>query len=328
MKSQSIGYLKMKRVAVLMLTLCLMTFNLYAQEETFNIDRSHSVIAFSIKIAGGFSEVEGSFTDFKGSATVESGDYTLKSANVEIQATSINTGTEGRDNHLRTDDFFDVENFPTITFNSTGVAQSGADYEVEGDFTMHGVTKRITIPFKRSHEPAMVWIFGVPNIIYEGATTVDRETFGIKATARWNSIVAATGDMAMSDEVTIRLKIITRGQSPVQVLTKAVTEGGVEGFMEAYNMQEQKYPGEDIFSENTFPSVGRGLRRQKNNPAIVEVYKIWVEKYPESSNAHYSLGEAYMTVEDAKSAKKQFKKSLELDPNNEDAKTQLAKMDE
>ena len=156
------------------LTFCLFVYTTSAQEETFNIDRAHSVIGFSVKIAGGFSEVEGAFNYFKVSSNVEAETYKLKNGNVEIKVTSINTGNEGRDNHLRTDDFFDVENYPTITFNSTNIVQKGLDDEIKGDFTMHGITNRITIPSKRSHAEKMVWIFGRPYIIYEGALALDR----------------------------------------------------------------------------------------------------------------------------------------------------------
>lgn len=317
------------RIAIILIsTFYLFSYSTYAQEETFDIDRSHSVIGFSIKIAGGFSEVEGAFNDFKVSSTVEAETYRLKNINVEIQATSINTGNERRDNHLRTDDFFDVENYPTITFISTNIAQNDVDYEIKGDFTMHGITKRITIPFKRTHEEKMVWIFGNPNIIYEGAFTVDRTDYDIKATARWNSIVAATGDMAMSDEVNIRLKIITRGESPAQVLAEAASKDGGVGFNTAYETLEEKFPDADIFDENLFSSVGRSLARQENNKAIVDVYQIWIEKYPDSSRAHYSLGQAYVTAEEPKLAKKQFKKALDIDPANEEAKNQLAKLED
>jgi len=193
---------------------------------------------------------------------------------------------------------------------------------------MHGITNRITIPFKRTHNDKMVWIFGSPNIIYEGSHTLDRTDYDIKATTRWNSIIAATGDMAMSDEVSIRLKIITRGESPARALAQAASKDGAAGFTETYSMLEAKYPDADIFDENLFSSVGRSLSRQKNNKAIVEVYQIWIDKYPESSRAHYSLGQAYVNIEETKLAKKQFKKALELDPQNEDAKDQLAKLDD
>ncbi len=316
----------MSSFSAIVIAVGFISFSVVAQDETFNIDRSHSVVGFSIKIAGGFSEVEGSFDDFKGSAIVDPGTYKLKSVNVEIQASSINTGVERRDNHLKSDDFFDVENYPTIEFNSVSVAQSGVDYDIEGDFTMHGITKRITIPFKRSHQENMIWIFGDPNIIFEGSLTVNREDYGIKATGRWNSIVEASGDLAMSDEVSIRLKIITKGESPTRALTTAVIKEGKDGFNKAWGTLEKKYEGVELLNENTFGSVARGLRRQKNNQAIVDVYEIWVEKYPESTNAHFNLGQAYVTIEEAKLAKKQFKKALSIDPENKTAEEELAKL--
>ena len=92
-------------------------------------------------------------------------------------------------------------------------------------------------------------------------------------------------------------------------------------------MLEEKYPDADIFNENLFSSVGRSLARQQNDKAILEVYQIWVDKYPKSSKAHYSLGQSYVKAEELKLAKKQFKKAVELDPANEEAKTELAKLD-
>jgi len=184
----------------------------------------------------------------------------------------------------------------------------------------------MTIPFTRSHKEPMVWIFGEPNIIYVGTTTLSREEFKIKATSRWNSIVEATGDLAMSDEVSVRLKFITKGENPVRVLTAAVTDGGGAAFNKAYDELQAKYKGVEIFDEGTFGSVARQLGRQQNNQGIVQVYQIWVEKYPGSSNAHFSLGQAYLAVEDTKMAKKSFKKAVDLDPSNKEAKTELDKL--
>ena len=134
--------------------------------------------------------------------------------------------------------------------------------------------------------------------------------------------------MAMSDEVSIRLKIITRGENPAQILAEAISKDGGVGFTEASEKLKKKYPETDIFNENLFSSVGRILARQENNKVMVEVFQLWIDKYPNSSRAYYSLGQAYVTVEELKLAKKQFKKALDIDPENEDAKNQLTKLNE
>ena len=110
------------------------------------------------------------------------------------------------------------------------------------------------------------------------------------------------------------------------VSIKQLAEEGKDGFNETWGQLEKKYKGVELFSENTFGSVARGLRRQKNNQAIVKVYEIWVEKYPESSNAHFNLGKAYVAIEETKLAKKEFKKALAIDPENKAAEEELSKL--
>src|SRR5262245_61824658 len=84
----------------------------------YPIDMNHSNVGFSVPIMGGLSKVRGKFTDFTVNLTNDEKDITKSSVSVVIKATSINTGIDGRDRHLRTADFFDVEQFPEITFQS------------------------------------------------------------------------------------------------------------------------------------------------------------------------------------------------------------------
>ena len=79
-------------------------------------------------------------------------------------------------------------------------------------------------------------------------------------------------------------------------------------------------------NEGVFSGIARGFGRQDNNEGIVGVYEIWTEKYPESVNAHLSLAKAYITVENTKEAKASFKKALKVDPDNEEAKAGLDKL--
>jgi len=116
----------------------------------FAVDTAHSNIGFSVPIAGGLAQVSGKFSDFKVDLNFDETDITKSTVETTIKASSIDTGIERRDAHLRNPDFFDTEKFPEIKFKSKSIAKKGKGMTITGDFTMHGVTKEITFPFLMS----------------------------------------------------------------------------------------------------------------------------------------------------------------------------------
>ncbi len=114
--------------------------------EIYQIDKSHSSVGFSIRHL--VSRTSGNFTEFSGTITYDPAHPEQTAAEATIQTTSINTDNERRDNHLRGPDFFDIEKYPTITFKSTSAKKEGDKIMLTGDFTMHGVTKSITLPIE------------------------------------------------------------------------------------------------------------------------------------------------------------------------------------
>lgn len=172
----------------------------FAQTQTFGVDKNHSSAQF--KIRHFTSNVTGQFRDFDAVANLDRANPTKSSIEFTIQATSVDTGAEGRDKHLRSADFFDVEKFPTITFKSTSIAATGKDqYNVTGDFTMHGVTKRITLPvsflgFAKTQRGDKAG--------FELETTLNRKDYGIE----WNRALDEGGFMLSDDvKVTIDLEL-------------------------------------------------------------------------------------------------------------------------
>jgi len=113
----------------------------------YSVDANHSTVGFSIPILDGVSSVRGKFTDFKVDINFDETAFTKSSVSATIKAASIDTGVEGRDKHLRTADFFDVAKYPEITFQSTRIVKRGKNFVAIGTFTMHGVSKAISIPF-------------------------------------------------------------------------------------------------------------------------------------------------------------------------------------
>lgn len=130
----------MKRVVLALAAIALLGSQVRA--EVYTVDPNHSSVAFKIKHVVG--KVSGNFTKFAGTFNYDSAHLDKASAEAMIDATSINTGIEKRDNHLRTPDFFDVQKYPTINFKSTSVSDVQANKaKLHGDLTMHGVTKPV-----------------------------------------------------------------------------------------------------------------------------------------------------------------------------------------
>jgi polyisoprenoid-binding protein YceI len=145
--------------------------------DTYKIDSVHSETGFKIRHL--VSKVNGRFAKFEGTIVVDTKDITKSSVNVTIDAPSITTGNDKRDEHLRTPDFFDVAKYPTITFKSTAVKEvAKGKLEVTGSFTLHGVTKTIVIPISNNGTtPGMA-----PNTViagFEGSVKINRSEYGM-----------------------------------------------------------------------------------------------------------------------------------------------------
>ncbi|SNU01475.1 Polyisoprenoid-binding protein YceI [Ruaniaceae bacterium KH17] len=170
---------------------------------TYVLDPSHTEIGFVTRHAM-VTKVRGSFTDFSGTATTGTN---LEGAKIEvaINVDSIDTRSADRDAHLRSADFFDIENFPQITFTSTSIEASdiaGDDevLRVTGDLTIKDVTKPVTIEFEYAGE--VVDAFGNTRVGLEGSVQVLRSEFGLT----WNVALEA-GGVLVSDKVTLQFEI-------------------------------------------------------------------------------------------------------------------------
>ncbi|MBB1155515.1 MULTISPECIES: YceI family protein [Amycolatopsis] len=167
---------------------------------TYTIDGSHSRIGFVARHAM-VTKVRGSFNEFEGSFTLDGENPANSSANVTIQTKSVDTRNADRDGHLRTNDFLSVEQFPTITFTSTGIKQTGEDtFDVTGDLTVKDVTKQVTIPFEfggAAKDP-----FGNDRVGFEGSTTINRSDYGVTFNA-----ALETGGVLVSDKITLEFEI-------------------------------------------------------------------------------------------------------------------------
>ena len=146
------------------------------------------------------TKVRGSFEDFAGQATIDGANPQNSSLDVTIQAASVNTRNADRDGHVRSADFFDVENYPSLTFKGTDFVINGDVVEVTGDLTIKDVTKSVTFPLE--YQGAAKDPFGNIRIGFEGSTVVTRSDFGLT----WNAALE-TGGVLVSDKVTLEFEV-------------------------------------------------------------------------------------------------------------------------
>lgn len=167
---------------------------------TYNLDKAHSFIGFKVKHMG-LVEVPGFFRDFTGTIIYDAKDPSKSSVEFAAKATSVDTGVGGRDNHLRSPDFFEVEKFPELTFKSTKVEKKGRGWVMTGDFTLKGVTKSLSIPFNvAGFLPADQRSGGKMGVTAE--TTINRRDYGVNYGSNMPN-----GTAMLSDDVKISLEV-------------------------------------------------------------------------------------------------------------------------
>jgi polyisoprenoid-binding protein YceI len=168
--------------------------------QTWQIDTTHSSIGFTVRHMV-VAKVHGTFGKFSGSLTLNTEALTTASTEVEIDTASIDTGVEGRDNHLRSADFLDVERFPQLRFRSQRVEQVGKDrYRLVGQLTIRDVTREVVLETEflgQMKDP-----FGNQRLAFSAQTRIDRKDFGLT----WNKALE-TGGVLVGESVDILLDV-------------------------------------------------------------------------------------------------------------------------
>ena len=168
--------------------------------DTYEIDPAHTSVQFSIRHMM-ISNVRGEFTKLSGKATGDVANPTAASVEATIDATSVDTRNEKRDEHLRSPDFLDTAKFPTMTFKSTKVAKAGDAWKLHGDLTLHGVTKPVVLDVTNVTPPTKdPW--GNTRIGAQATTKINRQDFGIV----FNKTLDG-GGVLVGDEISITIDV-------------------------------------------------------------------------------------------------------------------------
>ena len=171
----------------------------------YKLDESHTQVGFKIKHLV-ISTVSGRFNKFSGGFKFDPQTGKLDDLKVSIEAASIDTNEPERDKHLKSADFFDVEKFPKLTFDSKKIlTKAGKPTQIEGDLTIHGVKKAVTLDVDYKGSATDPW--GNESVAFEASTSVNRKDFGLK----WNKSLDKGGVMIADD-----VKIVIEGEATLQ----------------------------------------------------------------------------------------------------------------
>jgi polyisoprenoid-binding protein YceI len=165
---------------------------------TWTVDAAHSHVGFTVRHMV-VSKVRGSFDKFDAKVTIA--DEPLQSSvEATIDLASINTGDEGRDGHVKGGDFFDIEQFPTMDFKSTGIRPNGSDYLLDGELTIKGVTKPVTLELEFNGVTKDPW--GGTRAGFSASGEVNRGDYGISYNA-----ALETGGVLIGEKLKIEIEI-------------------------------------------------------------------------------------------------------------------------
>lgn len=163
----------------------------------WRIDTNHSELSFRVRHF--VSRVRGTFGTWEGTVTAEPGAWADGAVEVTVQTASVDTQHERRDTHLRSADFFDVANHPTMTFRSRAAALEGSRLRLEGDLTIRGVTRPVVLEGEFLGEQGN-------RAGFSASTTVNRLDYGL----RWNRIVDGSGMLGDDVEISVVVALVRR----------------------------------------------------------------------------------------------------------------------
>jgi len=301
--------------------------------QIYAIDRGHSYVGFSIRYMG-FAKVRGRFSEFSGAIRFDENNVGATSATVRIDVNSLNTEHEWRDKDLKSDQWFDAEEFPDISFHSKRAEKTSVGFDIVGDLTIRDVAKEVRLVMD-DFSGVMKDIRDDTQLIFVGHTTIRRKEFGVMGD-RWSKI--KEGITGVADEVEIELTILAKQinesnarnrvrntERPPGKVYKAIFEDGLEEGLERFD-ELKKVPESEI-QESVLNAVGYLLLKEGRVNDAIAVFQHNIDVFPEHTDLYESLGEAYAVKKDWKRAAECYQLALEGDPSSVRAVEMLRHID-
>lgn len=285
----------------------------------FRVDAAHSRVAFSIGFLG--HAVRGQFDDVQGTivyAPTSSGTLERSAVTIAIATRGINTGSAHRDEHLRSADFFDAAKYPVILFQSRTIVPSSDGYVMTGVLAMHGVTRVVTIPFRTASPTPAQDPHGSSLVFFTGALRLARMDFGIRGGSTYNDWFDTIRSATMGDSVDITLEIdgwatdFDRSHRHDGAVGK-IEKDGVASVVGGSRAMRAKDPSALKDAEWEFDQVGWALLARGRTADAFELFKLNVDLYPRSADAHAALARAYEVAGARDSAATAAALALKLD---------------
>lgn len=291
----------------------------------YPIEASHSYVGFNVKYMG-FAMVRGRFAGFNGTVYYDAKNLEKTSVTVSIDVSTIDTDNDWRDNDLKSANWFDVEKFPKMQFQSTSAIETSNGLIIEGLLTIKDVTKSVTLNMSKG-SGVLKDVRGDAQIIFTGNLTIDRTEYNV-AGERWSQL--KEGITAVENEVQIELSILGKQikeanfrnwvrnpESPQGKIFQAIKSDGIDKGLELF----ESMLANDSLEINTsaLNIVGYMLLKSEDIDAAITVFEKNKETFPEEANVYDSLAEAWY-YKDPRKAKEFYKRALELNPDNTNAR--------
>jgi polyisoprenoid-binding protein YceI len=293
----------------------------------YRVDFGHSILEFSIKFA--FIRIEGRFTDGNGILLYDAAAPANSSITLVLDAKTIDTGSPHRDDHLRSSDFFDVERFPTIAFQSRRVAQTSNGWTAEGDLTMHGTTRSVTLPFQFAQPPVRSpdsrWMV----MDVTGAVRLARADFGITGGSAHNSWFTQARAATVADSVDVSYEVelyspdAASQRSPrIESVLQQIDSAGIQAYVaKLRELQRTKTAPEFAPYLIGLDLVTRALIGSCRLPQALALAQRVTELFPESHGARLTHAFVLDVHGDRRAAAAEYAKARALfhppvrDPN-------------
>ena len=285
-------------------------------QTAFRIDRPHTMATFTVGYTGGITNVEGRFNDFSGTLTFDPSDITRGTASLVFNVASIDTGHERRDRDLSSATWFNVDEYPQMTFEGE-VSQRGDSLFLIGDLTVKDVVARLEIPFERTHEPEVVWASGRPHVGFRGSVTIDRRDFRLPEGGS-GGVVTSIGRLFVSPEVEIRLSVQAVGPGLDDLLFETVMEEGVAEAISTYQEMKRIHGGADTYSfhAGSLTFLLPRLLEADHVEAAAALAELNLSENPDSHFSYYGLALARRGAGDIVGAIESLRRALEIRPGH------------